>query len=206
LSSDTRDTKKELLNAAVDLFFEKGYASTTIREIGRKAGISNSLIYHYFKDKEAMLFEIVRLSIEDINSTLKDVDRKGLPPLECLREMVMAQTAIISSKRQKESKILFSEYQWITGRKRSIIKKSQRSVYELYLRKFKELRKNGLTNDIDPTVLTFSVFGVIFWFFRWYKEGGRLNKVEVADNLCRFIFQGILKNSESFHITEETVK
>jgi len=191
---ETRNTRKKLLQAAVDLFYEKGYASTSIREIGAKAGITNSLIYHYFTNKEEMLFEIVNQSVGDLLEILKEIVRDIADPLECVRQMFIAQTALISAKRQKESKILFSEYHWLTGKKRKSLRKSQREVYDIYMGKFKELKQRGILNDIDLSVLTFSTFGVLFWFFLWYKEEGSLTKKDVAENIWKFVFYGMLKS------------
>ena len=191
---DTRNTRKKLLQAAVDLFFEKGYASTSIREIGTKAGITNSLIYHYFTNKEELLFEIVNRSVGDLIDTLKEVMRGVSDPLECLRQMLIGQTALLSAKRQKESKILFSEYHWLTGAKRKALRKSQREVYDIYMEKCRELKQRGILNDIDLSVLTFSIFGVLFGFFRWYRDTGSLTKEDVAENIWKFVFYGMLKS------------
>jgi len=191
---DTRNTRKKLLQAAVDLFFEKGYASTSIREIGTKAGITNSLIYHYFTNKEELLFEIVNRSVGDLLEILKEVMRGVSDPLECLRQMLIGETALLSAKRQKESKILFSEYHWLTGAKRKALRKSQREVYDIYMDKCTELKQRGILNDIDLTVLTFSIFGVLFGFFRWYRDTGSLTKEDVAENIWKFVFYGMLKS------------
>ena len=192
--SDTRNTRERLLQAAVDLFFEKGYASTSIREIGTKAGITNSLIYHYFTNKEELLFEIVNRSVGDLIDTLKEVMRGVSDPLECLRQMLIGQTALLSAKRQKESKILFSEYHWLTGAKRKALRKSQREVYDIYMEKCRELKQRGILNDINLSVLTFSIFGVLFGFFRWYRDTGSLTKEDVAENIWKFVFYGMLKS------------
>ena len=191
---DTRNTRKKLLQAAVDLFFEKGYASTSIREIGTKAGITNSLIYHYFTNKEELLFEIVNRSVGDLLDTLKEVMRGVSDPLECLRQMLIGQTALLSAKRQKESKILFSEYHWLTGAKRKALRKSQREVYDIYMEKCRELKQRGILNDLNLIVLTFSIFGVLFGFFRWYRDTGSLTKEDVAENIWKFVFYGMLKS------------
>jgi TetR/AcrR family transcriptional regulator, cholesterol catabolism regulator len=190
---DIRNTREKLLQAAVDLFFEKGYASTSIREIGTKAGITNSLIYHYFTNKEEMLFEIVNRSVGDLIDTLNEITRGLSDPLECLRQMLIGQTALLSAKREKESKILFSEYHWLTGAKRKALRKSQRAVYDLYMAKCRELKQKGILNDIDLSVLTFSIFGVLFGFFRWYRDTGSLTKEDVAENIWKFLFYGMLK-------------
>lgn len=191
---ERQNTREKLLQGAIDLFSEKGYASTSIREIGTKAGITNSLIYHYFTNKEEMLFEIVNRSVGDLLEILKETIRNVADPLECLRQMLTTQTALLNTQRQRESKILFSEYHWLTGRKRKALRKSQREVFDIYMEKCKELKEKDLLNDIDLRVLTFSIFGVLFGFFRWYKEGGLLTKEDVAENIWKFVFYGMLKS------------
>lgn len=191
---ESRNTREKLLQGSIDLFYEKGYASTSIREIGTKAGITNSLIYHYFTNKEEMLFEIVNRSVGDLLEILKETIRNVADPLECLRQMLTTQTALLNTQRQRESKILFSEYHWLTGRKRKALRKSQREVFDIYMEKCKELKEKDLLNDIDLRVLTFSIFGVLFGFFRWYKEGGLLTKEDVAENILKFVFYGMLRS------------
>lgn len=47
-------TKKAILKAAGSLFAQKGFAGASISEIAKKAGINQSLIYHYFPSKEEL--------------------------------------------------------------------------------------------------------------------------------------------------------
>ena len=134
--------------------------------------ISHFLFYSsnsqkHFKNKEEMLFEICRKAVDDLIETLHAVEKDSHDPAECLRKMLVAQTAIMITKRKKESKILFEEHYWIRGEKKKLISKTQREVYDLYMKKCKELERKGLLNDIDLTVLNFSIFGIVFWFFRW---------------------------------------
>ena len=187
-------TREKLLRSAINLFYEKGYADTSIRQIGAKAGITNSLVYHYFKNKEEMLFEIVSNASQGLLDALLEIERNTPDPLECLRKMLVTHTALISIKTKKESKILSAENYWIRGKNRKIIKRQQREIYDVYMGQCKKLKQMGLINEVDLTVLNFSIFGVINWFFRWYREGGRLTKKEVAENIWKFVFHGILKS------------
>ena len=69
----TNDARERLIKAAIDLFYQKGYPTTTIRDIGAKANISTSVIYHYFKDKEEVLFEIMQLAGNDLFKLLDNI-------------------------------------------------------------------------------------------------------------------------------------
>lgn len=51
------DTKKRILNAAVELFASKGYKSTTTLEIAYQSGVDETTIYKHFKNKKSLFQE-----------------------------------------------------------------------------------------------------------------------------------------------------
>lgn len=54
---------QELLDAALDLFVEKGFAATRIEEVARRAGVSKGTLYLYFQSKEELLKAVVRQNV-----------------------------------------------------------------------------------------------------------------------------------------------
>ena len=190
----TKNTREILVKNAINLFSHKGYSNTSIREIGKKAGISSSIIYHYFKNKEEMLFEIIHSASQDLIQSLHEIEDRNSDPVKCLREMLKEQSIIYSLKGKKEAKILAFDVHQLRGKRGENIRKQQYDIYDIYRRKIKEIKDKGLLrDDIDLTVLTFSIFGIINSFHGWYKASGRLSEEEVAENMERFLFHGILK-------------
>jgi len=57
---NVRDTRKEFLQAALDLFNQKGYEKTTIKDIIEAVGVSKGAFYHYFESKEDIIEAIAR--------------------------------------------------------------------------------------------------------------------------------------------------
>ncbi len=54
-------TKKDkILEAAFDLFTKKGFNATTTKEIAITSGVAEGLIFYYFKDKEDLLYKLIR--------------------------------------------------------------------------------------------------------------------------------------------------
>ena len=54
-----KNKKEIIMDAALNLFSEKGYAAVGVDEIGAEAGVKGPAIYHYFKGKEAILNDLV---------------------------------------------------------------------------------------------------------------------------------------------------
>ncbi len=53
------DRRNQILEAALEVFADKGFDRATNRDIARRAGITPGLIYHYFKSKQAVLLEAI---------------------------------------------------------------------------------------------------------------------------------------------------
>jgi AcrR family transcriptional regulator len=67
----TINRKKEILKAAQEIFSQKGLVDSNISEIAKKAKVADSIIYHYFKNKEDLLFFAVSDKLVDVK---KDLD------------------------------------------------------------------------------------------------------------------------------------
>jgi AcrR family transcriptional regulator len=53
------ETKNNLIDAALVVFSKKGYAASTTKDIAKEAGVTDGLIYHYFKSKEDLLWAVI---------------------------------------------------------------------------------------------------------------------------------------------------
>lgn len=188
----SQDARERLLKAAIDLFYKKGYSSSSNREIATKAKISNSVIYHYFKNKEEMLTEIINIAINDLLIILDDIQERIEDPVQCLKEMLRAHLVDWFLKRKKEAKIIVTESDWLTGKRKEQNKITQRKIYAIYKEKLNEIKASGLLIDADLTVVCFSMMGIITQSIRWYNESGPLTKEQVAQSVIEFVFNGIL--------------
>lgn len=59
-----QNSRKLILDAAFELFAQKGFHNTSIEQIRKKAGVSKGLIYNYFSTKEDLMKEVVLAQIE----------------------------------------------------------------------------------------------------------------------------------------------
>jgi AcrR family transcriptional regulator len=72
----SRRTRQRILDAAIESFETLGYDETTTAEIARRAGLAIGSVYDYFRDKRAILLEILRDTVEQ----MADVVVQGLAP------------------------------------------------------------------------------------------------------------------------------
>jgi AcrR family transcriptional regulator len=63
-------TKNSIINAAKELFEEKGYHGTNSKEIAARAGVATGTFYSYFEDKKPVFFEVIRNYYREITETV----------------------------------------------------------------------------------------------------------------------------------------
>lgn len=82
---------QELLEAALDLFVERGYAATRLEDVARRAGVSKGTLYLYYENKEELFKAVVRSSIvpviDDAEVSVAEYDGHSA---DLLRQLVMS--------------------------------------------------------------------------------------------------------------------
>lgn len=63
----------EVLDAALHLFVQRGYAHTTVEQIARQAGLSKGAVYLYFPSKKALLEGLVRRAVGPVAAFLQNM-------------------------------------------------------------------------------------------------------------------------------------
>lgn len=81
-TADRKETRERLLDVALELFSEKGYAETSLREIAAELGVSKAALYYHFESKADILMalhmrmhEIGQRALAEIQGHERDVRR-----------------------------------------------------------------------------------------------------------------------------------
>jgi AcrR family transcriptional regulator len=82
-----RDSRETLLNAAGEIFAERGYEAATVKEITDRAGVNVASVSYYFRDKLGLYTEVLRLCLHNGRLALPP-DSAGLDPKERLTRYI----------------------------------------------------------------------------------------------------------------------
>ena len=89
----TPEAKQRLLEAAEEIFAEKGFQATTIRELAERANVNIAAINYYFGDKERLYIEAVKFAHEASGKHRPPSELPpGAPPVEKLRHFIRGMT------------------------------------------------------------------------------------------------------------------
>jgi len=183
--------REKIIEVAVDLFYEKGYAATSIRDISRVMKISIATLYYYFKDKEDLLFTIVEDMGNQLLSDLNEVKGQVDDPLDGLREM-MSRHILLTEKAHKRAKIFVEEKHNLSKKSWRIVHEQDRRVYDMIINQLEEVQKLGAISVDSLPIAAFAIFGMINWCYRWYKKDGPFSIEDVSDRLINIILYGII--------------
>src|SRR5687768_5734701 len=91
-------TRAKLLQAALELFANRGYSATPVDAIAEAAGVSAGLLYYHFASKPALLLAIFEQSLSDVQATFAAAEREQ-KPLDRLPALLRSAAAIVPRHR-----------------------------------------------------------------------------------------------------------
>ncbi|SMC47766.1 TetR/AcrR family transcriptional regulator [Sporomusa malonica] len=95
----------EILDAADQLFFTKSYQGTTIKDIAKKMGVAQGMLYYYFKSKEELLETLLDRHASALISEIKEITclNNNTPPPE---KMALLVAAVLRKTSYKDGLLL----------------------------------------------------------------------------------------------------
>jgi AcrR family transcriptional regulator len=180
-----------MCRTAAQLFRDRGYDATSVSDVARALGMTKAGLYHHFESKEALLFEIMMYGLDRVRDDVIIPARTIRDPEERLRAMIVNH-ARIATRGQGAVAHLGDEIRALPPAGRRQIEQRMRVYFDLIRNTLRELKASGRLRNVDPTVATFSLLGMILWLPRWFRQGGRLDQEAVAHAIAEFALRGLL--------------
>ncbi|MCR3750174.1 TetR/AcrR family transcriptional regulator [Lentzea californiensis] len=194
--------RQELLALAAQLFAERGYGQTTVRDIADAAGILSGSLYHHFDSKESMVDEILRTFLDELFTRYREVVEAGLGPKQTLKALVVASFEAIDARHAAVA-IYQNEAKHLTPLERfSYIEDRSVEFRKLWTVLLEEGMSTGVFRaDLDVDVAYRFIRDTVWVAVRWYRPDGGLSAEEVADQYLAILLDGIAtgrrKNSKT---------
>ncbi|MFG2086613.1 TetR/AcrR family transcriptional regulator [Spirillospora sp. NPDC048824] len=184
--------REHLVKLAAELFAEKGFQATTVRNIADEAGILSGSLYHHFDSKESIVDEILASFFNEIMSAYQAVlDERG-NPRDTIAGLVRAAFGSLEPHRAAIT-VMQNDWNYLKGMDRfSYLTKSEDEVEKMWVDTLSAGQKNGLfRDDVDPKLTYRMVRDTIWVAVRWFKPGGKLDAQGLAEHYLNVMFDGI---------------
>jgi AcrR family transcriptional regulator len=170
---------RELQVAAAELFFAKGYEMTTIREIAQASGIKSSSIYYHWQNKEEILFDLIRSTMEQLLAGVRTVLAQESRADRQLAGLVVHHV-VIHALRPKETTLGETELRSLTRKRRTHVLRMRDGYENLVVGVLEDGTRSGLFDSLDPKLSAYAVISQCTNVGIWYRKEGRLSLDEIA--------------------------
>lgn len=181
--------RDEILASALQAFRENGYHGTTLEDIAGRLGLRNTALYHYFPDKEAILYECHRRSLEELERVLEEARGGFESAPERLAYVIRGHVRVMTDTLQGSS--LAFEIPALSPEHQAEVV-ARRDAYECGVREIiAEGMEAGEFRRVDPKIAAFAILGAINWIARWYRPEGYLGAPELGALFARHLVGGL---------------
>ena len=188
----TSERREQILAIAAELFAERGFAATTVREIADAAGILSGSLYHHFDSKEAMVEELLRDFSEEIMGAYQAEIASGADPVSVLRNLVRIAFGSIFT-RWATASVMVNEYNLLVSYPRfAFVQEVSEATEDLWVSVIERGMASGMFRaDLEPRTIYRFLRDTIWVSVRWYRPDGRDGPNVIADSYVAMLLDGI---------------
>ena len=182
---------------AAELFAQKGFRATTVREIADAAGILSGSLYHHFDSKESIGDEILLSFINDVLADYRAAVSSGSgssagSPRDVIEQIVRSTSRTLSRHRAALAMLQNDWSYFSTQHRFAYLRKALNEIERTWIAQFERGKEAGVFRaDLDAR-LTYRLLRDVLWIpSQWGATGGYATD-QVADAILRLLFDGIL--------------
>jgi AcrR family transcriptional regulator len=187
-----RSTPERVLDTAAALFWEKGYAATTTREIAAAVGIQQASLYYHVASKEDLLYQLCVSSMEQLLADVQAAVEPHGDPLDRLRALIRAHLTTLL-KHQVRHVTMLAELRALSKRHHAEVLALRKKYANLVRSVIEEAQDAGsVRKDIPSKYLYLALLNVLNWAVVWYRRDQALSADQLAGLFCPIYLDGAL--------------
>lgn len=156
------ERRAQILSTALMLFASKGLAATKIKDLSSATGISQGLVYHYFRSKEEIFVELIRDAFRKMNRACRELEKITLPAAEKIKMAIVKLLEGLESNEDTARIYLLIAQATVSDaipeEAKAVIRKENLVPYEVLARIIAKGQKDGSLRKGNPDELA-----LVFW-------------------------------------------
>lgn len=201
------EARAKLLEAAATAFMEGGYAETTLDDVAAITGMTKGQIYHYYRSKIDLYFDVVVGAFFILNEAVRPIaEQEDLDPRTKLRRIAYKHTMVLTETFAFQKVALeAAQHRFHPGsserQSRAMERMLQfRSEYEdLIVRVLKDGRAAGQFHIESVSVTAKAVLGTLNWLLVWYdpkRSPREEDRIPIAERHADFVIAAVSHHSK----------
>ena len=164
--------RRQIVDAAVRLFIEKGFHKTTTREIARESGISTGLLYEYVSSKEDVLFLVCDAIHAEVEATVAEAVQRVSEGRNVLAAMIR-EYFLVCDRMSDHILLVYQETKALPDQWRRRVLENEVKLTNIFVSTLEGLARSGdlprlPRKSIELIAHNITVLGHMWTFRRWF--------------------------------------
>lgn len=193
------EARNEILRAAASVFMEFGFSATSIDTIAERMGATKGRIYHYYRSKAELYFDIQIAAVERLIAAVEPIAKTEQGPADRLAAMAFRHATMLMEDLPMQKVAVSGLERELLSASAGRDAKTLRNIVQMrdaYEQIFAEVIDDGIRQgqfiDLPPRLATKPFFGALNWLTVWYVPR-RLQKREDVEEIARVLTNAAMR-------------
>ncbi len=188
-AADHEDKRRAILARAAELFAAHGYDRASLAMIAQACGVSKALVYHYWPDKESILFDVLQAHLLELVEVARRANDRAMAPRARLEALA---AALLEAYRDADAvhRVQINCMPLLNEERQEALKTLERTLV---------VEVSDTLRDISPLArdrrllkpLAMSFFAMLNWHYLWHDENGPLSRTDYARLAASLVAEGM---------------
>ncbi|MFS0893073.1 TetR/AcrR family transcriptional regulator [Microbacterium sp. 179-I 3D3 NHS] len=179
--------RRGLLDAAVGVFNESGYDATSVAALAARLGLSKAALYHHFSSKEEILESALGEALDGLEGVLADA--RTVAPDDRLATVLQGAVGVLIA--HLPSVTLLLRVRGNSEVERRALERRRAFDHEVTGIVRAAQQQGAVRSDVDASVATRLLFGMVNSLVEWYRPGGPENADALARDVLTVALDGL---------------
>ena len=188
-----KTNKRQLiLDEAAKLFKERGFAGTSMRDLGAQVGMEAASMYNHINSKDEILETICFYVSNTYISHLTEIENTDASYADKVKALIRLHIRLMVEDGAAVS-VGNNDWKYLTGDKLTAFKEARKR----YERGFAALIEKGIAagefQHVNVSVALFTILSAVRWVELWYRPGRGVSPEELEENIMTILLNGLAK-------------
>jgi AcrR family transcriptional regulator len=188
-------TMEAIRKAGLRLIYKHGYEAMSLRRLAAEVGIQVGSLYNHIATKQDLLFDLIKVHMEELLARL-DQALDGIDPPDERLQAFIAFHVGYHIARKREVFISYSELRSLEPKNYDTIVALRRQYERRLIAILDEGVDRGDFAVADTNVAAFGILAMLTGVCTWFKPSGRLDKDQVITIYADMVSKGLVRTSK----------
>jgi AcrR family transcriptional regulator len=190
-----RPARAAIVDVAAELFGEKGYHGTSVRDISHEVGILAGSLYSHIASKQELLAEILRRYSARARAVLEPLEASTMSTRDKLRAVFLVYFEM-TAEAPSQARVAVHDFRSLAPEELEVSRQRRRDTQAIVTRILQQGIDRGEIRPTDPKLVTMAVFSITNWAVEWFDPHGATTVEEAAGFFADLLVDGVGVPSE----------